>query len=196
VAVAALLVGLALWGSATAPVAEAQEPPATYYGAFASPGDQIVGYIDGVICDQTTANVDGEWVVVVVHLGCGGGADEGAVVTFSVNGVTANETELWTAGGAPDDLVNGIDLTLVLTPRDLAEFVEALRLAPSAEHPLAARARAAARALAGGRTEHALRHLDRFLGNVEALQDRGRISTTLAGHLTTTAQTVRAAVGP
>ena len=111
-AVAAVLVGTALLSGATA---HAQNPPATYFGVAAA-GDEISASIDGAACETVTADANGEWLIVMQEKSCGGAAVAGAIVNFSLNGATADQSETWTAGGGPMDRVNGISLTV--TPMD------------------------------------------------------------------------------
>ena len=118
-AVAAVLVGTALLSGATA---QAQNPPATYYGV-ATTGDEISASINGVTCETVTADANGEWVIVIQENGCDGSAVAGATVQLWLNGEVADQSETWEAGGAPADLVNGISLTVTgggggVTPPD------------------------------------------------------------------------------
>ncbi len=118
VALVAVLVGTALLNGASA---HAQNPPATYYGV-ASSGDEIGAWIDGALCESTTADAAGEWVISLPDGSCGGAATSGATVAFTLNGDLADQTETWEPGGAPADLVNGITLTATpgggVTPPD------------------------------------------------------------------------------
>ncbi len=106
VAVAALGLGLAL-----ASTVHAQNPPFTAYGAGLTDGDSVEAFADGNSCGTTTADSSGEWVLIINEGDCDGGAADGATVSFYLNGSAANETETWSAGGAPADAVNGISLT-------------------------------------------------------------------------------------
>ncbi len=117
VAVIAVLVGTALLNGASA---HAQNPPATYYGV-ASSGDEISASIGGALCDSTTADAAGEWVISVPDGACGGAATSGATVSFILNGDAADQTETWEAVGEHADLVIGITLTATgggVTPPD------------------------------------------------------------------------------
>lgn len=106
-AVAALLVSMSM---ALATAAQAQVPPASYYGGGATEGDEIGAWIDGVECGTATVDAAGEWVIFVeADAPCA--PTEGATVSFSVNGVVQAETETWTGGGLPTDVANGITFT-------------------------------------------------------------------------------------
>ena len=107
VALVALMLGPALFSATSA---HAQNPPATYYGVATS-GDSISAVIGGTTCDTTTADANGEWLIVIPENGCDGNAVAGAAVSFTLNGDTADQSETWEAGGAPADVVNGISLT-------------------------------------------------------------------------------------
>ena len=111
-AVVAVLVGTALLNGASA---HAQNPPATYYG-IATAGDEIGAWIDGALCESSTADADGGWVVTMNDGSCDGAAVSGATVAFTLNGDLTEQTETWSAGGAPADLVNGITLTVSDAP--------------------------------------------------------------------------------
>jgi len=107
-AVVAVLVGTALLNGASV---HAQNPPATYYGV-ASSGDQVGASIGGTVCTTVTADAAGEWVISLADGSCGGAATSGATVAFTLNGAAADQTEVWSSGGVPTDLVNGITLTV------------------------------------------------------------------------------------
>ena len=105
----ALLLGSLAVGSQTA---HAQGPDAAqYYGTGLTAGDTVAASVDGVECGSTTADADGNWVLVVAA-GDPCGPEEGDTVNFSVNGEQAEQTESWTGGGVPADRANGISLTV------------------------------------------------------------------------------------
>ena len=105
----ALLLGSLAVGSQTA---HAQGPDsAQYYGTGLAAGDTVSASVDGVECGSTTADADGNWLLVVAA-GDPCGPDEGDTVNFSVNGEVAEQTESWTGGGTPADAANGISLTV------------------------------------------------------------------------------------
>ena len=107
VAVAALGLGLAL-----ASTVQAQNPPFTAYGGGLTDGDSVEALIDGNSCGSTTVDSSGEWVLIINEGDCGGSAGGPTnTISFYLNGSAANETETWSAGGAPTDAVNGISLT-------------------------------------------------------------------------------------
>lgn len=84
-------------------------PPMIVYGT-SNAGDKVEAIIDGKVCALATALADGFWQMQIPEGGkCN--AKEGATIGFTVNGVTANETEVWKAGGAPKSVATGITLT-------------------------------------------------------------------------------------
>ncbi|MXY97462.1 MAG: hypothetical protein F4Z29_06865, partial [Gemmatimonadetes bacterium] len=105
----ALLLGSLAVGSQTA---HAQGPDAAqYYGTGLAAGDTVSASVDGVECGSTTADADGNWLLVVAA-GDPCGPEEGDTVNFSVNGDVAEQTESWTGGGIPADRAMGISLTV------------------------------------------------------------------------------------
>ena len=94
---------------------------ATYYGVT-EVGASVGASIGGAACGEaTTANDAGEWVINIAEDDCDGGAVEGATVNFSLNGAEAEQTEVWAVGDTPDDLLNGITLTVAAMPEPTAE---------------------------------------------------------------------------
>jgi hypothetical protein len=83
-------------------------PPATFYGS-ASAGDVIEAQISGRPCVQAEADATGFWMMQVPEGGACG-ATAGATVRFLLNGVLTEAREVWQAGGAPADIVQGVDL--------------------------------------------------------------------------------------
>ena len=112
---------VALFALALCPVlmspgpAVAQTPQrADLFGSGLQEGDEVVALIDGVMCEDshTVAAEDGGWWDIGIALGdCGGGAVDGARITLTVNGVTADQYVTWTDGYFPSDRANGIVLT-------------------------------------------------------------------------------------
>jgi len=96
-------VSLAFAGSANA-----QTPPATFYGKTLKSGDKIELFIAGKSCGTATANAAGEWSVSVpTTAACAPTA--GAAVTATVNGaaVSLSPAATWQGGGLPADVANG-----------------------------------------------------------------------------------------
>lgn len=106
-----LVLAPGLWspGPATAQVSEF---PAELYGSGLTPGLTIAAYVGSAECGSTTVEDDGWWLIRVYPGECGGGAVEGAEVTFTVNGRRAEQTVTWRSAFEPDDRDNGILLTV------------------------------------------------------------------------------------
>lgn len=86
-------------------------PPATYFGLL-SPGDVVRAFNRecGLDCGSFSVNGSGEWLIVVDRASpCL--PRPGHVIEFYVNDVFTGHTESWRPGGAPEDLVTGIDLS-------------------------------------------------------------------------------------
>jgi hypothetical protein len=95
-----------------ATTANAQQPPAVFYGKGLKSGDKVEAFIGGKSCGTSTANTAGEWTIQVsATAACGPTA--GAAVTFTLNGSPATITPAatWQAGGTPPDIANGYVLT-------------------------------------------------------------------------------------
>ena len=105
VAAAAIMFSAGL-GLATS--ANAQTPPATFYGKGLKSGDKVGAWIGGKVCAEATANAAGEWSISVPSTAsCAPTA--GAAVAFSLNGavVTSTPAATWQGGGLPADVANG-----------------------------------------------------------------------------------------
>jgi hypothetical protein len=97
-ALLALLLGPLAFGAHSA---LAQGPTqAIYYGGGQEAGGTITALIGGVVCDSTEVDNAGEWAIWVDEEDCGGGAVDGATVTFQVNGQAAEQTVTWAASDA------------------------------------------------------------------------------------------------
>ncbi len=97
-ALLALLLGPLAFGAHSA---LAQGPTqAIYYGGGQEAGGTITALIGGVVCDSTEVDNAGEWAIWVDEEDCGGGAVDGATVTFQVNGQAAEQTATWAASDA------------------------------------------------------------------------------------------------
>ncbi len=108
-ALLALLLGPLALGFHTA---HAQGPDvAQYYGTGLAEGDTVAAWIDGTECASTTVNAAGEWIVQVREADCS--AEDGATVSFSVNGDAAEQTATWSAGDSSE-----VTLTVAAMPDD------------------------------------------------------------------------------
>ena len=104
-AVAALMLTMSL---ALAETADAQTPPAVFYGKGLKSGDKVEAMIAGKSCGTATANAAGEWSISVQsNAACG--PTEGAAVSFTLNAgaATATPAATWKGGGLPPDVANG-----------------------------------------------------------------------------------------
>ena len=95
--------------------ASAQTPPAHYYGVVEA-GDEVTASIGETECGTATADASGGWSITID--GNEGspnyceGAVPGAVVSFEVNGETAEQTETWRGGATPMNTAEGITLSV------------------------------------------------------------------------------------
>ena len=95
------------------PATEGGDPlPANYYGGGLDSGDLVIALIGEAECGTARAGTDGGWSITIRRGDCGGAAEDGATVRFTVNGQTQQQTAEWYAGFLPDDLGAGITLTL------------------------------------------------------------------------------------
>ena len=106
-----LVLTSALWSAAPA-TAQLADPPASLYGTGLDEGITVAANIDGVECHSTTVDATGAWAIAVYKGECGGGAVSGARITFTVDGVQADQYVTWAVGYAPSDVVKGIVLTV------------------------------------------------------------------------------------
>ena len=107
-ALMALLIGPMLFSASSA---LAQGAPANYYGGGLAEGDVVTASVDGAECGSATADADGGWAIAIgADNDCG--AVDGATVNFAVNGEAAEQYVSYAAGGTPDDIANGISLTV------------------------------------------------------------------------------------
>jgi hypothetical protein len=98
-AAAALMLSL---GMAFAASANAQTPPATFYGKGLTAGQVVGASIGGKSCGTATVTAAGEWVISIASdNACGPTA--GAAVSFTIAGAAATATPaaVWQAGGTP-----------------------------------------------------------------------------------------------
>ena len=87
--------------------------PADLYGGGLAEGDVVVASIGDSECGSSTAErCNGGWFVRVYPGDCGGAAESGATITFTINGDPAAESITFEPGYAPDDAVNGDTLTV------------------------------------------------------------------------------------
>ena len=107
-ALMALLIGPMLFGASSA---LAQGAPANYYGGGLAEGDAVTASVDGAECGSATADASGGWLISIADDNdCG--AVDGSTVNFAVNGEAAEQSVVYSAGGTPDDIANGITLTV------------------------------------------------------------------------------------
>ncbi|MCY4573987.1 MAG: hypothetical protein OXF01_14430 [Gemmatimonadetes bacterium] len=107
-ALMALLIGPMLFGASSA---LAQGAPANYYGGGLAEGDTVTASVDGAECGSATADASGGWLISIGAANdCG--AVDGSTVNFAVNGEAAAQSVVYSAGGTPDDIANGITLTV------------------------------------------------------------------------------------
>lgn len=104
-AVAAVLFG------ATSASANAQTPPFTAYGTGLTAGAVVGAWIGDTACGEATVDADGNWLIYVEAAGDCAPVD-GDEISFTVDGAAAAETAVYSAGGAPADVANGISLTV------------------------------------------------------------------------------------
>lgn len=104
-AVAALMLTMSM---ALAETADAQTPPAVFYGKGLKSGDKVEAMIAGKSCGTATANAAGEWSISVASTAACG-PTENAAVAFTLNGggATATPAATWKGGGLPPDVANG-----------------------------------------------------------------------------------------
>lgn len=105
----------ALSGAVAAPVS-AQTAPYTAYGVGQKAGAMIAANIAGRSCGPgVTVSAAGNWLIsIAITSACA--PNERDVVSFTIDGVTADQTVTWTAGGAPADPAKGIALTAKPAP--------------------------------------------------------------------------------
>ncbi|MBM4415395.1 MAG: hypothetical protein FJ035_03875 [Chloroflexi bacterium] len=101
-------------GMVFAASANAQTPPATFYGKGLTAGHKVEASIGGRSCGTATVTATGEWVISVASDNkCQPTA--GAAVSFTINGApaTATPAAVWQAGGTPPaaNIANGYVLT-------------------------------------------------------------------------------------
>lgn len=82
------------------------------YGTGLEDGDVVVVSINGEECGTLPVAADGVWAIRVYPGDCNGEAEDGAPITFTLNGDLADQTVTWAAGWLPPDPVNGITLTV------------------------------------------------------------------------------------
>lgn len=99
-----------LFGALSA-TASAQTPPFTAYGTGLEAGSEVTAWIGEDACGEATVDADGNWLIQVEAGGdCAPVA--GDEISFQIDGEATNETATYEPGGAPEDVANGIDLTL------------------------------------------------------------------------------------
>lgn len=98
--------------SAFAVSASAQTtPPYTAYGVGQKAGAKIAANIAGKSCGAgATVDAGGNWKITIgTDAACA--PKDKDVVSFTIDGVAATQTVVWSQGGAPADAAKGIALT-------------------------------------------------------------------------------------
>jgi hypothetical protein len=109
---AVLAVAVALFGS-FATTASALSPPFSAYGTGATDGDTIAVLAGTTECATATATATGTWGPIQLGEAVGDCVfAAGDTISFSLNGSVAEQTEIWTAGGAPAAVATGTVLTV------------------------------------------------------------------------------------
>ena len=108
----ALVVCAGLVTATAAPAAAQQAAPYTAYGVGLKAGAMIGANIGGRSCGPAVAvTATGTWLLyITVSSPCSPRA--GDVVSFTVDGQTAEQTVAWSEGGAPANAATGIALTV------------------------------------------------------------------------------------
>lgn len=106
----AMAVAAVLFG-AFAASANAQVPPFTAYGTGLESGAVVEAWIGDDACGEATVDGDGNWLIYVQAGGDCAPVD-GDEISFTIDGDATNETATYSAGGAPEDVAEGISLTV------------------------------------------------------------------------------------
>ena len=85
--------------------ADAQSPPATYYGT-SGPGDAIEVRHNSASCASAVAGPDGFWRLTVSSGTCG--VSEGGSLAFYRNGADSGARETFKPGGVPSNVTTGV----------------------------------------------------------------------------------------
>ena len=80
------------------------KPSATFGGGGIDAGVVVAASIGGAACGEAEAGADGRWTIAVREGDCDGGAESGAVVSFTLDGSEATPTATWEPGGEDDDI--------------------------------------------------------------------------------------------
>jgi len=113
---AVLAVAVALFGS-VATTASAGDIPFTAYGTGSNSGDVIIILSNSTspasVCETVTADSEGNWGPVSLAVTDGDCSfPAGTTISFCLNGTVADQTEIWSAGGAPSNVATGTVLTV------------------------------------------------------------------------------------
>lgn len=104
-AVAALMLTMSM---ALAETADAQTPPAIFYGKGLKSGDKVEALVAGKSCGTATANAAGEWSISVAEAAaCAPTAGAAVAFTLNAGAATATPGATWKGGGLPPDVANG-----------------------------------------------------------------------------------------
>lgn len=95
-------------GGVDARYADAQSPPASYYG-IAGPADNVEARHNGVTCGGVTAAPDGFWSLKVSAGGACGIAEDGTLAFFR-NGADSGARETFKSGGVPASISDGVNV--------------------------------------------------------------------------------------
>ena len=108
----ALAAAVVLFGAVIQPASA--EAPYTAYGIGQKPGAMIAANIGGRSCGPAvTVSGQGNWLMSIAKAApCA--PNEKDVISFTVDGQTADQTVTWTEGGAPADPARGIALTVTV----------------------------------------------------------------------------------
>ena len=105
----------ALFAAAVAPLGAQSAAPYTAYGIGMKAGAMIGANIAGKSCGPAVAvTAAGTWLMYIAPTASCTPAEKD-MVSFTVDGVTADQTISWTIGGAPADPAKGITLTVTTT---------------------------------------------------------------------------------
>ncbi|MCK9486562.1 MAG: hypothetical protein M0R73_07655 [Dehalococcoidia bacterium] len=107
----AMALAAVLFGAFAASASAQANPPFTAYGTGLTAGDTISASIDGEACGEATVDAEGNWLLPIASdHECA--PQVGDTINFAINGEAAAETATYSFGGAPEDVANGIDLTV------------------------------------------------------------------------------------
>ncbi|RJQ09666.1 MAG: hypothetical protein C4558_05985 [Dehalococcoidia bacterium] len=127
---AAVAAAIVLFGVIVQPVSAGA--PYTAYGVGQKPGAMIAASVGGASCGPAVVvSAQGNWLMSIAETApCA--PKEGDIISFTVDGQLADQTVIWTQGGAPADASRGIALTVtVKAPTATAGIFSGGMIAPS-----------------------------------------------------------------